>query len=151
MSDLPAIGGPGDADDDPMSSLGFDMGGLLEQAMDMQRQMLETQARLAATEVEGQAGGGVVRIVLTGDFDVRAVHLAADVVDPDDVDMLADLIQAAFRDAVARVADLHATAATAGTGMPDVGQLLEGLGGLGLTGGGVAAGDPGDDAEDDEG
>jgi nucleoid-associated protein EbfC len=111
---------------------GFDMGGLLEQAMQMQQQMLETQARLAEAEVEGQAGGGVVRIVMTGEFDVRAVHLAPEVVDPNDIEMLADLVQAAIRDAVARVTALHA--AGMGAGMPDVGQLLEGLGGLDLTG-----------------
>jgi nucleoid-associated protein EbfC len=103
---------------------------LLEQAMQMQRQMLETQAQMAEQEVEGQAGGGVVRIVLTGDFDVRAVHLAPEVVDPDDVELLADLVQAAFRDAVAGVAALHA--AGMGAQMPDVGELLAGLGGLDL-------------------
>jgi nucleoid-associated protein EbfC len=143
MTDVPATGAPGAGDEQP--GMGFDMGGLLEQAMEMQRQMLETQARLAATEVEGQAGGGVVRIVLTGEFDVRAVHLAPEIVDPNDVDMLADLVQAAFRDAVARVADLHAAAANAGTGMPDVGQLLEGLGGLDLAGGGDDEDDVGSD------
>jgi nucleoid-associated protein EbfC len=134
MSDLVGMGA-GDSGDEPAGGMGFDMGGLLDQAMEMQRRMLETQARLAAAEVEGQAGGGVVRIVLTGEFDVRAVYLSPEVVDPDDVEMLADLVQAAFRDAVSRVAELHAAAATAGGGMPDVGELLEGLGGLGLSGG----------------
>jgi nucleoid-associated protein EbfC len=147
MTDLPAMG----AGDEPAGVGGFDMGGLLEQAMQMQRQMLETQARLAEAEVEGQAGGGVVRIVLTGDFDVRAVHIAPEVVDPDDVDLLADLVQAAFRDAVSAVAALHA--AGMDTGMPDVGGLLEGLGGLGGLGmpalGDTGAEEPDDGAEDE--
>lgn len=113
-----------------------DLGGLLDQAMAMQQEMADAQARLAATEVEGQAGGGVVRVVMTGDFDVRAVHLSPEVIDPDEAEMLGDLVQAAFRHAISQVADAQAQAMA--SPLPDVGQLLEGLGGLpglGLPGG----------------
>jgi DNA-binding YbaB/EbfC family protein len=98
----------------------------------MQRQMMEAQQRLAETEVTGESGGGLVRVVLTGDFDVRSVHIDPGAVDPDDTTLLADLVAAAFRHAVAEAIALQ----TAGMGveMPDVGQLLEGLGGLELPG-----------------
>jgi DNA-binding YbaB/EbfC family protein len=119
------------ADDEGFAE-GFNMGGLLEQAMTMQRQMMEAQQRLAETEVTGESGGGLVRVVLTGDFDVRSVHIDPGAVDPDDTTLLADLVAAAFRHAVAEAIALQ----TAGMGveMPDVGQLLEGLGGLELPG-----------------
>jgi DNA-binding YbaB/EbfC family protein len=119
--------------DMPSIPEGPDMGGLLEQAMAMQRQMLETQQRLAVTEVTGEAGGGMVRVVMTGDFDVRSVHIDSSVVDPDDTELLADLVAAAFRNAVAEAIELQSSGM--GAEMPDVGQLLEGLGGLGDSGG----------------
>jgi len=119
--------------DMPSIPEGPDMGGLLEQAMAMQRQMLEAQQRLAVTEVTGEAGGGMVRVVMTGDFDVRSVHIDPSVVDPDDTELLADLVAAAFRNAVAEAIELQSSGM--GADMPDVGQLLEGLGGLGDSGG----------------
>jgi DNA-binding YbaB/EbfC family protein len=122
--------------DMPSPSDGPDMGGLLEQAMAMQRQMLEAQQRLAVTEVTGEAGGGMVRVVMTGDFDVRSVHIDPSVVDPDDTELLADLVAAAFRNAVAEAIALQS--AGLGADMPDVGQLLEGFGGLGDIGGNAA-------------
>lgn len=108
-----------------------DMASLLEQAMDMQRQMLDAQQRLAVTEVAGESGGGLVRIVMTGDFDVRSVSIDASVVDPGDTELLGDLVAAAFRHAVAEAVALQ----SAGIALPDVGGMLEGLGGLGLGGG----------------
>jgi nucleoid-associated protein EbfC len=126
MSDLPSIPEGPDME-------GLDMGGLLEQAMAMQRQMLETQQLLAVTEVTGEAGGAMVRVVMTGDFDVRSVHIDPSVVDPDDTELLADLVAAAFRNAVAEAIALQS--AGLGADMPDVGQLLDGLGGLGGLGG----------------
>lgn len=135
----------------------FDMGGLLSQALDMQRQMAEAQEVLGATEVVGEAGGGLVRVTLTGHFEVRSVHLDPSVVDPDDADLLADLVTAAMRNALDAVMDLQAERMS--TGMPDLGGLLEGLGGLGGLGGlsgpdvlgGLGMGDQdGDDAHDDD-
>jgi DNA-binding YbaB/EbfC family protein len=131
--------------DMPMMPEGPDMGGLLEQAMAMQRQMLEAQQQLAVTEVTGEAGGSMVRVVMTGDFDVRSVHIDPSVVDPEDTELLSDLVTAAFRNAVAEVIALQS--AGLGADMPDVGQLLDGLGGLGALGGlgGLGGlGEPGD-------
>lgn len=135
----------------------FDMGGLLSQALDMQRQMAEAQEALGATEVVGEAGGGLVRVTLTGHFEVRGVHLDPSVVDPDDAELLADLVTAAMRNALDAVMDLQAERMS--SGMPDLGGLLEGLGGLGgLSGvggpavlGGLGMADQdGDNAPDDD-
>jgi DNA-binding YbaB/EbfC family protein len=91
---------PGD-DDEGFGSGGF--GDLLSQAMEMQQQVMAAQAQAASTEIEGQAGGGAVRIVVTGTMEFRAVHIAPAAVDPDDVDMLQDLVLAALHDAVDQI------------------------------------------------
>lgn len=90
-----------------MSDDGPDLGNLLSQAMEMQQQVMAAQAQAAETEVEGQSGGGAVRVVVTGAMDFRSVEIAAAAVDPDDVEMLQDLVLAALRDAVARVNELQ--------------------------------------------
>jgi DNA-binding YbaB/EbfC family protein len=94
-----------DADD-----TGFDLGGLLAQAQNMQQQLLEAQAAVANQVVEGQAGGGVVKVRVTGGFDFQAVEIDPAAVDPADVEMLQDLVLAAVRDAVAKVNALNAEA-----------------------------------------
>ena len=83
-------------------SPGFDFGSLLAQAQTMQQQLLDAQARAAEQVVEGQAGGGVVRVRVTGGFDFQAVTIDPSVVDPADVEMLQDLVLAALRDALAK-------------------------------------------------
>jgi nucleoid-associated protein EbfC len=89
------------------SAGGFDLGNLLASAQQMQQQLLEAQARAAEQLVEGQAGGGVVRITATGGFDIRDVRIDRSVVDPDDVEMLQDLVLAALRDTLAKVNELN--------------------------------------------
>jgi DNA-binding YbaB/EbfC family protein len=120
-------GGPG-AGDDPFAALGgLDMGSLLGAAQSMQAQMLEAQEQMASTEVEGQAGGGVVRIVVSGGLEFRSVHIEAASVDPDDPTLLEDLVLAALHDAVAKVNELQAQASPLG-GM-DLGALGDMFGG----------------------
>lgn len=89
---------------------GFDLSQLLAQAQTMQQQLLDAQAKAAEQVVEGHAGGGVVRVVATGGFDFRQVTIDPSVVDPNDVDMLQDLVLAAVRDALAKINDLNAEA-----------------------------------------
>ena len=86
---------------------GFDLGGLLAQAQNMQQQLLDAQARVAAQSVEGQAGGGVVRVTMTGGFEFTSVTIDPTAVDPADVEMLQDLVLAAIRDAVGKVNGLN--------------------------------------------
>lgn len=108
----------------------FDLGGLLQQAQAMQQQLLEAQARAAEEEVEAESGGGVVKIRVTGGLDFRSVKIDPKVVDPDDVEMLEDLVLAAIREAVAEAQALTAEA------MGGLGDLMGGMGGLGGAGGG---------------
>ena len=92
------------------------------------QEALSAQAEAAQQEVEGTAGGGVVRITMTGSGEVTEVKLAPEVVDPSDVEMLQDLVVAAFHDATAKVADLQRKALGA-LGQIDLGSLGGLLGG----------------------
>ena len=84
-----------------------DLSQLLEQAQAMQQQLMEAQAAAAEQVVEGVSGGGVVKITVTGGMDFRSVTIDPQAVDPDDVEMLQDLVLAAIHDAVARVNELQ--------------------------------------------
>ncbi len=89
---------------------GFDLSGLLAQAQSMQQQLLDAQSQVAEQVVEGQAGGGVVKVRVTGGFDFQAVIIDPTVVDPSDVEMLQDLVLAAMRDALTKINELNAQA-----------------------------------------
>jgi DNA-binding YbaB/EbfC family protein len=102
-SGLPDLPGP-DNSDEPG---GLDMGALLEQAMEMQQQLLEAQAEAAEAVVEGQAGGGAVTVRVTGAMVFESVTIAPEAVDPDDVDLLQDLVLAALSDAMDQIARLQ--------------------------------------------
>jgi nucleoid-associated protein EbfC len=99
-----------------------DMGDLLKQAQKMQEQLMEAQAAAAEQVVEGQSGGGVVKVTVTGGMEFQSVSIDPDAVDPEDVAMLEDLVLAAIHDAVAKANQLTQQA---------MGDLdLGGLGGL---------------------
>ena len=78
---------------------GGNMQQMLKQAQKMQQDMQKAQEEIAETEVVGTAGGGMVEVVMTGNRDVVSVTIKPEAVDPDDVEMLEDLIVAAFNDA----------------------------------------------------
>jgi len=78
------------------------MGNLMKQAQQMQANMEKAQEELANVEVTGQAGGGMVKIVMTGKHDVKRVNIE-DALFQDDKEMLEDLIAAAMNDAVRQV------------------------------------------------
>jgi len=71
---------------------------LLKQAQAMQAQMAEAQEKLAATEITGTAGGGLVTVTVSGAGEVLGVKVDPEAVDPDDVETLEDLLLAAIRD-----------------------------------------------------
>ena len=77
------------------------LGGLMKQAQKMQEDMQKAQAEIANMEVTGQAGGGIVSVVMTGRHDLRRVEIDDSVMD--DKEMLEDLIAAAVNDAVRQV------------------------------------------------
>ena len=82
---------------------GFNMQQMMRQAQKMQEQMAQAQEELAELSVTGSAGGGMVEITLSGKRDVESVSIKPEAVDPDDVEMLEDLIAAALGDALAKV------------------------------------------------
>jgi DNA-binding YbaB/EbfC family protein len=102
---------------------GLDFNALLEQATQMQQQMAEIQERAAHTIVEGVAGGGVVKVTVTAAMDFQSITISPDVIDPDDVEMLQDLVLAALHDAVDQVQELQ-TGALGGVDMGGLGGLL---------------------------
>ncbi len=79
---------------------GMDMGKIMKQAQEMQNQMLQAQESLKNEEVEAGAGGGMVKVKISGDLEIREVTIDPDAVDPEDVDMLADMVQAAVNEAI---------------------------------------------------
>lgn len=84
------------------------MNKMLKQIKKVQQEMEKAQKELENKEVTGSAGGGVVKVVLNGQKKLLSVEIAPDVVDPDDVEMLQDLITAAFNDALKQVDELVA-------------------------------------------
>ena len=79
------------------------LGNLMKQAQQMQSKMAEMQEKLAALEVTGQSGGGMVVATLGGKGDVRRIKIDKSLVDPNDVEVLEDLLVAALNDARAKV------------------------------------------------
>jgi DNA-binding YbaB/EbfC family protein len=107
------------------------MANLQRMAMQMQQDMARIQAELAETEVEGSSGGGVVRAVVTGKQELLSITIDPSAVDPDDVDMLQDLVVAAVNDALESSRKLAEQ---------KMGALTGGLGGLGGGLGGLLGG-----------
>ena len=75
------------------------MNNMMRQVQQMQEQMAAAQAALAETTVEGSAGGGMVKATVTGTGELVSITLAPEIVDPDDIEMLQDLVVAAVADA----------------------------------------------------
>jgi len=100
---------------------GGDMSALLAQAQQMQQKLMEAQHQLANAEVRGQAGGGLVEVVVKGSGEVVAVKIDPQVVDPSDIETLQDLIVGAMVDAskqVTTMAQERLGSLTAGLGGP---------------------------------
>ena len=79
---------------------------LMKQAQKMQEQLMAAQAELSAREIEGSAGGGLVKVVMTGGGELMSVTIDPKAVDPDDVETLQDLVVAAVRDASRTISEL---------------------------------------------
>ena len=98
------------------------MNNIMKQAQKMQKQMEEAQAELEAAEYTATAGGGAVEVTISGKREVTKVKLAEEVVDPDDIEMLEDLIVAATNEALRKVEQENQAVMS---------KLTGGLGGLG--------------------
>jgi len=101
---------------------GFNMNQMMKQAQKMQQQIENTKAELDEKTLEVTAGGGAVRVVISGKKEIRELIISPDVVDPDDVEMLQDLVISAVNEAV-RAADEMVNSRMA--------QITGGIGGLG--------------------
>ena len=98
------------------------MNNLMKQAQRMQRQMEETTKELEEKEYSASAGGGAVTVTVSGKKEVLSVKLAEEVVDPDDIEMLQDLMVAATNEALRKMEEESQAAMS---------KLTGGLGGLG--------------------
>ena len=106
----------------PGGGMPGNMANLMKQAQKMQRQMEENQKALEEKEFTATAGGGAVEVTISGKKEVTKVKISEDDVDPDDVEMLEDLIMAATNEALRKVEDEAAKA---------MGKLAGGLGSMG--------------------
>ncbi len=79
---------------------------LQQMAQQMQRQMQKIQEELAAAVVEGSAGGGVITVTMNGHRELQSIKIAPEAVDPDDVEMLQDMLVAAFNDAAKKAQEM---------------------------------------------
>ena len=105
---------------------------MLRQAQEMMAAQQQAQETLKSERVEASAGGGMVKVVMTGDLRLESITIDPDAVDPEDVDMLQDTVLAAVNEALRSAQELAATKmgdVTGGLGGPG-----GGLGGLGLPG-----------------
>lgn len=114
---------------------GFDIGALLSQLGQVQQNLQQAQESAASQVVEGSAGGGAVRVKVTGALEFQEVLIDPKVVDPEDVEMLQDLVLAAIRDGLEKASSLATDAlGSAGIGglpgLPGLPGLEGGLGGL---------------------
>jgi DNA-binding YbaB/EbfC family protein len=99
------------------------MNQMMKQVQKMQADMAAAQDALGETTVEGSAGGGMVKVTVTGTGEVQSVTISPDVVDPDDVEMLEDLVLAAVGDGLRRANELAASQMGGLTGGMDLGAL----------------------------
>lgn len=114
----------------PAGGIPGNMNNLMKQAQKMQRQMEESQKELESKEYTASAGGGAVSVTVSGKKEILAVKLTEEVVDPDDIEMLEDLIVAAANEALRQMEEANAQAMSKLTG------------GLGALGGGLGGGLP---------
>ena len=97
--------------------------GIMKQAQMMQKKMEEEQAKLAQEEVEGTSGGGMVKVVLNGKIEMKKLTVDNSLVDPDDKEVLEDLIVAAYNDAKNKVDAKMQESMSAMTGGLNLGGL----------------------------
>ncbi len=98
------------------------MNNLMKQAQRMQKQMEETTKELEEKEITASAGGGAVEVTVSGKKEVVKIKLSEEVVDPDDIEMLEDLIMAATNEALREMDELSSK---------EMSKITGGLGGLG--------------------
>jgi nucleoid-associated protein EbfC len=102
-----------------------DMNQMLRQVQQMQAEVMKAQEQLKNEVVEASAGGGMVTVKMSGDLELKEIVIDPGAVDPEDVELLQDMVQAAVNEAIRSAQELAAS---------KMGQAAGGLGGLGLPG-----------------
>ena len=95
---------------------GFDLSAMMQQAQQLQEQMLKAQEDAKLKTVEASAGGGMVTVTISGGFEVKAIKIDPACIDPKDPSMLQDLIIAAINQAIVKAQELQAGAVSSVTG-----------------------------------
>ncbi len=108
-------GGPG----------GFDIQGLMKQAQQMQAEMMEAQEKLKDEVVEASAGGGMVKVKMGGDLTLREIVIDPEAIDPEEAELLQEMVQAVVNEALRAAQDLASS---------KMGGITGGMGGMGLPG-----------------
>jgi hypothetical protein len=98
------------------------MNALMKQAQKMQEEMLQAQEQLKDEIVEASAGGGMVKVKMGGDLTLREISIDPEAIDPEEAELLADMVQAAVNEAIRSAQELASS---------KVGNITGGLGGLG--------------------
>jgi DNA-binding YbaB/EbfC family protein len=101
---------------------GGNMGSLMKQAQKMQKDMAKMQEELEDKTVEASSGGGAVHVVVSGKKELKSITIKPEVIDPEDVDMIQDLILAAVNEGIRKADDMVSS---------EMGKITGGMGGLG--------------------
>jgi DNA-binding YbaB/EbfC family protein len=106
-----------------MTPKGPDMGQLMKQVQQMQADMAKAQEELKNESVEASAGGGMVKVVMTGDMSLRELTISPGAIDPEDPELLQDMVLAAVNEAIRAAQELAASkmggiAGAGGLGLP---------------------------------
>ncbi len=110
---------------------GPDINQLMQQVQQMQAEMTKAQEELKDERVEASAGGGMVKVTMTGDMQLREVTISPEAIDPDDPDLLSDMVTAAVNEAIRSAQEL---ASSKLGGIAGMGGGIPGLGGGGMPG-----------------
>ena len=94
------------------------MAGMMKKVQKMQADMAKLQEELKLRTMEVTAGGGAIKVVITGDKEIRSIKIAPEAVDPEDLEMLEDMLAAVFNEAVKKVDEMTST---------EMGKLTSGL------------------------
>ena len=101
------------------------IGNIMKQAKKMQEKIGRLQAELETKTIEAQSGGGMVRVIVNGKFEVVSLKIEKDVVNPEDIEMLQDLITAAVNEGIRKsqeMASFEMAKITGGLGIPGMGM-----------------------------
>ena len=104
---------------------GFDVNALMKQAQKMQTEMLQAQEQLKDEVVEASAGGGMVKVKMGGDLTLREIAIDPDAIDPEEAELLAEMVQAAVNEGLRAAQELASS---------KMGGITGGMGGMGLPG-----------------